>query len=108
MPKDFANLEILNLGYNAVTVDSIRSLYACTKLKSLDLSSNHLDQLPIDFKHLQFLETLNLSGNMFDSQSQVFNPSQIFKALGSLSRLKHLNISRNKFNKLHCETLAPN
>ena len=107
-PSDFANLEILNLAYNNLTVDSVRSLYACSKLKKLDLSSNHLEMLPADIKQLGCLEVLNLSGNMIDSLSCAVNPTLIFKALGSILRLKHLNLSRNKLSRIHCEQLTPN
>lgn len=41
-PKDFTNMEYLNLAYNQLTQDSIRSLYALGNLKKLDLSSNNL------------------------------------------------------------------
>lgn len=106
-PKDFASLEVLNLAFNQISQDSIRSLYACTRLKKLDLSSNGLQGIPADIKMLGHLECLNLAGNQMDSLSNSVNPSLTFKALGSLPHLKILNLSRNRFFRLHGDILTP-
>jgi Leucine-rich repeat (LRR) protein len=103
--KEFINLENLNLAYNLLTQDSIRALYKISNLKKLDLSSNNLQAIPADIKQLVNLECLNLAGNQFDSLSSTVNPSQIFKALGQIQHLKTLNLSRNRFVRLHGDLL---
>ena len=103
--KDFMALESLNLSYNKLNFDSIRNLYQCKNLKQLDLAANNLEQLPDDMFQLENLEDLNLASNFFSSVPSVGSPAIIFKTLGSIKRLKRLNISRNKFFKFHSEML---
>ena len=98
-------LESLNLSYNKLTFESIRNLYQCQNLKQLDLAANNLEQLPDDMFQLQNLEELNLASNFFSSVPSVGSPAIIFKTLGSIKRLKRLNLSRNKFFKFHSEML---
>jgi Leucine-rich repeat (LRR) protein len=62
-------LEVLNLSYNKLTFESIRSLYICQSLKILDLASNSLEQLPPDLYELAQLEELNLASNLLTSVS---------------------------------------
>ena len=57
---------------------------------------------------MQALEELNLSSNLLSSNSNVINPNLIFKALGTIKRLKVLNLSRNRFLKFHSELLNTN
>jgi len=40
---DFVGLEMLNLSYNKLNFESIRSLYICRNLKQLDLAANNLE-----------------------------------------------------------------
>jgi len=103
--KDFNNLEILNLSYNKFNFESIRNLYHCKNLKELDLAANNLEQLPDDMFHFENLEDLNLASNFFSSVPSVGSPSIVFKTLGTIKRLKRLNLSRNKFFKFHSEML---
>ena len=77
----------------------------CKNLKQLDLAANNLEQLPDDMFHFENLEDLNLSSNMFSSVPSVGSPVIVFKTIGSLRRLKRLNLSRNKFFKFHSEML---
>lgn len=49
---DFSNLENLNLSYNRLQPESIRSLFVCTQLRQLNLSSNSLEAIPSDFPKL--------------------------------------------------------
>lgn len=69
------------------------------------MSANNLEQLPDDLFHFGNLEELNLSSNYFSSVPATGNPAIIFKTLGSIKRLKRLNLSRNKFFKFHSEML---
>ena len=46
-----------------------------------------------------------MASNFFSFVPQVGSPSIIFKTLGSIKRLKRLNLSRNKFFKFHSEML---
>jgi Leucine-rich repeat (LRR) protein len=102
---DFPKLENLNLSYNSISPGSIRHLYAIKRLKVLDLSGNNLVTLPEDMYEFSALEELNLSSNMFASGSTIVNPGVLFKCLGQMSRLKKLNISRNRFAALHSDFL---
>ena len=99
---------MLNLSYNKLNPESIRSLYQCRNLKQLDLAANNLEQLPDDMFHMQNLEELNLSSNEFSSVPQVGSPAIVFKTLGSIKRLKRLNLARNSFFKFHAEMLDSN
>ena len=96
--EDFPKLEVLNLSYNHVAPMTIRNLYSLKRLKMLDLSGNNLITLPEDIYRLKTLEELNLSSNSFSSSSTIVNPSLLFMALAKLSKLKRLNLSRNKFS----------
>lgn len=73
-PNDFERLEVLNLSYNSITPASIRSLYTITRLKNLDLQANNLVTIPEDISKLENLEDLNLSSNLFASNSSLVNP----------------------------------
>ena len=106
-PSDFTSLECLNLSYNKLDHESIRNLYQITTLKTLDLAANNFEQLPDDMFHFVNLEDLNLSSNFFSSVPSVGSPAIIFKTLGSIKKLKRLNLSRNKFFKFHAEMLDP-
>ena len=98
-------LEMLNLSYNKLNYESIRNLYQCRNLKQLDLAANNLEQLPDDMFNFESLEDLNLASNYFSSVPSVGSPAIVFKTLGSIRRLKRLNLSRNKFFKFHQEML---
>jgi len=100
-------LEILNLSYNRINVESIRNLYICKALKNLDISANSLEMLPADLSNLSQLEELNLSANLLTSVSTAQPPATLFKILGSIVRLKRLNLSRNRYFKFHSELLDP-
>lgn len=104
-PSDFERLEVLNLSYNSITPASIRSLYTITRLKNLDLQANNLVTIPEDISKLENLEDLNLSSNLFASNSSLVNPQLLFKALGQIKKLKRLNLSRNKFVQFHAELI---
>ena len=98
---------MLNLSYNKINFESISNLYRCRNLRTLDLAANNLETLPGDIFHLESLEELNLSSNYFSSVPSSGNPATLFKALGQISRLKRLNLSRNKFFAFHAEFLDP-
>ena len=85
----------------------MRNLYTCKQLKSLDLSANNLSVLPEDLYALESLQELNLASNLFSSVITQMNPALLFKSIGSIRRLKRLNLSRNKFITFHAELLNP-
>jgi Leucine-rich repeat (LRR) protein len=51
--------------------------------------------------HFKKLEELNLSSNFFSSVPTQGSPDVLFKTIGGITRLKRLNLSRNKFFKFH-------
>ena len=69
----------------------------------LDLASNDLITLPDDLSFFTQLEDLNVSANLFASNSTLVKPTAVFNALNSIPKLKKLNISRNKLQALHLE-----
>ena len=99
--QDFTNLESLNLSYNKISPESLRNLYQISNLKVLDLAANNFESLPEDMFHFKKLEELNLSSNFFSSVPTQGSPDVLFKTIGGITRLKRLNLSRNKFFKFH-------
>lgn len=85
----FAKLLYLDLSYNRLTIDSVRSLYAIDTLIELDLTGNNLKNVPLDMYLFQKLERLNLSRNKLQENNSVF------VSCGSIYYLRHLNLSYN-------------
>lgn len=86
----------LNISNNEISSfpSNLSRLY---NLVSLDLSGNHLSDLPIDaLQNLTALEMLNLSKNSFESWLSL-NPNEVLKPASSL---KILDLSQNKFKTL--------
>jgi hypothetical protein len=105
-PDNFANIETLNVAYNNIPANHLNHLQHLTKLKNLDLASNDLITLPEDLSFLKSLEDLNLSSNMFSSNSTLIKPQSLIVSMASIPRLKKLNLSRNKFSGFHHEDLT--
>jgi Leucine-rich repeat (LRR) protein len=101
LKEDFPKLENLNLSFNLISPTSIRSMFTIPRLKTLDLSGNNLMTFPEDMMEFKCLEELNLSSNLFSSQSTLVNPALLIKAIGQMPKLKRLNLSRNKFQFFH-------
>lgn len=86
----------LNISNNEISSfpSNLSRLY---NLVSLDLSGNHLSDLPVDaLQNLTALEMLNLSKNSFESWLSI-NPNEVLKPASSL---KILDLSQNKFKTL--------
>jgi Leucine-rich repeat (LRR) protein len=64
--------------------------------------------MPDDLSLLVHLEDLNLSYNEFTSVTSLYNPAKFFLALGTLPRLKKLNLAHNKLKSIHYEQLQTN
>ena len=99
----FPRMETLHLSYNNIHSSHIVQLRYLKRLKVLDLASNDLLTLPEDLSFFSVLEDLNVSANLFSSNSTLVRPSVIFTALNSIPKLKKLNLSRNKLSTLHLE-----
>ena len=104
----FPVLEKLYLSYNQIPVSHLQNLKYLGSLQELDLAANDLVTLPDDMSFLINVENLNLSSNQFNSESTIVKPDTLFKAMGSIPKLKRLNISRNKFGAIHSEMLNEN
>jgi hypothetical protein len=104
-PGSLAKLESLNLSYNSIPANSLIELAAFPKLSHLDLASNKLCTLPTDLSDFKNLRELSLAGNNFSSDSVMFMPSQFYKALATLPRLKKLNLAHNQLRGISSEEL---
>lgn len=105
-PGSFAKLEQLNLSYNKIPATCISELAALPSLIHLDLASNGLCTLPTDLSAFKNLRELSLAGNNFSSDSVMFMPSKIFKALSTISKLKKLNLAHNQLRGISSEELT--
>ncbi|XP_065279387.1 X-ray radiation resistance-associated protein 1 [Emys orbicularis] len=95
---DFLHLEILDLSYNNLSPEDVRTLGVLSQLKVLHLTANGLRSLPSDLavsendspSCLRFpsLEVLLLDGN------DLSHPS-VFVSLANLRSLKQLNLDKN-------------
>ncbi|CAK1544546.1 unnamed protein product [Leptosia nina] len=86
----------LNISNNEITLfpSSLSTLY---NLVSLDISSNHISDIPENaLQNLTLLEVLNLSRNNFETWISL-NPNEILQQTPSL---KILDLSHNKFKTL--------
>ncbi|EAR88235.1 hypothetical protein TTHERM_00023940 (macronuclear) [Tetrahymena thermophila SB210] len=99
----FKNLEILDLSFNHLSIDSITSLAFIPQLKKLSLECNDLRALPETMSNFQNLEEFNLSGNLFESDQ---NASNLWFTLASIKKLKKLDLSRNILRGIHTERLV--
>eukprot|EP00347_Sterkiella_histriomuscorum_P001540 403371645 len=98
-------IDTLGLSYNTIPVSTLYNLKYLPRLKTLDLTSNYLSQLPDDLSFLNQLEDLNLSYNLFSSKNQTYNANKLFVAFASMPRLKRLNLSNNNMEAIHYEEL---
>ncbi|KAL8265402.1 hypothetical protein R6Q59_023532 [Mikania micrantha] len=103
-----------NLGLSGSIPDN--TIGKLTKLQSLDLSNNHITDLPSDFWSLGSLKTLNLSSNKISMNlpSNIGNFGSLEKldlsfnnffgslpdSISSLNNLQVLNLSRNGFDSI--------
>lgn len=77
----FARLEVLNLAYNALTVDAVASLAQLPCLRELDLTANQLNALPADWASFLELRRLVLDRNELGADEDLI-------ALGTTPYLK--------------------
>jgi hypothetical protein len=94
----FAKLMYLDLSYNRLTVESVRSLYGISTLVELDLTGNNLKNLPGDLYMFQKLERLNVSRNKIQDNS-------IFVSCGSIYYLRSLNVSYNYLSQVPMQAI---
>ncbi|XP_030970923.1 receptor-like protein 14 [Quercus lobata] len=96
----FEDLEILDLSNNwlngSETVQGSVSLLRLKKLERLDLGSNGFKRSIIQsLRLLKSLKTLSLQSNRLEGSF----PTEDFKNLSKLSKLKHLDLGGNHFDK---------
>ncbi|CAF91595.1 unnamed protein product, partial [Tetraodon nigroviridis] len=107
------DLTHLNLKHNFLSADQrLQQLQRFSRLRSLNLSNNHLSQFPLAICDIPTLTEVNLSCNYLVSipcsvgamtNLQTFlldgnNLNELPKELGSLQRLSYLGLSFNHFN----------
>lgn len=104
----FSSLLNLNLSFNKLSFDSLCRLTKLhNTLQNLDLSGNHLVDIPSEFRYFTKLECLNLSNNCFrntkenilgvtNSEAAIdMHTCKIFDSLSKILPLKQLNLSQN-------------
>ncbi|WP_411379973.1 NEL-type E3 ubiquitin ligase domain-containing protein [Pseudomonas sp. MPB26] len=97
----FAHIRRLKLGGLDLTTTQLNEfLSRFPQLRELDLSSNHLTELPQALEALRHLSELNLSGN----QLTITTPIQA--RLNRLSALQRLDLSRNRVGSLTVASLT--
>mmetsp|Transcript_21790 Transcript_21790/g.36042 ORF Transcript_21790/g.36042 Transcript_21790/m.36042 type:complete len:535 (-) Transcript_21790:643-2247(-) len=89
----FPELEVLNLAYNALSVQSVEELSKLPCLRELDLSYNSLSALPRDLSEFQSLEALSLDRNHLCRDSSIV-------ALSTIPRLQYLSLRGNLLKKI--------
>ncbi|MHA2035224.1 MAG: leucine-rich repeat domain-containing protein [Promethearchaeota archaeon] len=90
IPESFKNsIEYLDLSYNKIV--KLPDLYNFTVIKTLNLKSNRLRDLPYSIGSLSSIEVLNLRNNVLTSLPE---------SIKSLAFLKTLDLHGNKFSDL--------
>ena len=84
----FNRLQTLDISYNNLTTESVRSLYCLPALRDLDLCGNELRELPEDFYQFRCLERLLLEHNMIKD-------SYIFDILSKVPNLRDVTLAYN-------------
>ena len=108
IPGCFPQLHTLHLSYNKIPPGHLTTLGYLNSLQVLNLGSNELCTLPSDLSFMHSLQELNLSSNNFSSDSTLVNPNALMRAISTISSLRKLNLSRNKFLEFHYGDLPEN
>jgi len=88
-----------------VPANQLPELGKLPALTRLELASNDLSALPPNMSFCRTLQEINLSSNNFSSDSVLVDPNTILGSLGTLPMLRRLNLSRNKLQRFHSDTL---
>jgi Leucine-rich repeat (LRR) protein len=94
----FAKLHILDLSYNQLSQDGVRSLYQLPCLRDLDLCGNDLRSLPNDMYRFASLERLALENNKIQD-------GFVFEVLARMPRLRELNLAYNALTEFPARAL---
>jgi hypothetical protein len=92
----FPKLLSLDLSYNKIDTESIRSLYILPLLRDLDLSGNELPAIPRDLHHLRSLEKLILERNKLDD-------IDTFPILSRLPQIRVVSVAYNFLSEVPAE-----
>ena len=85
--RAWGSLHTLNLGFNSC-MRCVNDLMCIPFLAVLNLSHNGISVLPSNMMHFTCLTTLNLCGNMLNSEAA-------FLSLATIPSLQHLNLDEN-------------
>lgn len=105
-PNILPNLQVLDLSFNGLYPDHLKSLRTFVRLKDLSLVGNKLDKFPEDILILQSLENLNISYNLFTS-ANTNDADKLWRTLADFRQLKHLTVSGNQLKGIHTPELVP-
>ena len=105
-PNILPNLQVLDLSFNGLVPDHLKSLKTFSRLKDLSLVGNKLDRLPEELLVLQSIECLNISYNLFSSNN-TNAADRLWRMLADFRQLKNLTLSGNTLKGIHTPELVP-
>ena len=96
----FKSLEVLNLSFNVITMDSLMPLFAIKSLVVLDLSFNSISRIPNRWHSLPVLKILSLERNgLYHADT--------FAYLSLAPSLQELNLNSNKLSCVPAACSSP-
>ncbi len=96
----FKRLEVLNLSFNVITMDSLTPLFAIKTLVVLDLSFNSISRIPNRWHSLPVLKILSLERNGL-------HLADTFSCLSLAPSLQELNLNSNKLSCVPAACSSP-
>lgn len=95
--EGFDRLQILDLSYNMLNIESVAALAILPSLRELDLCGNNLEDLPDDICDFPCLEKLLLEHNRIDN-------NEIFNVLCDVPKLRVLSVAYNFLTSIPVES----
>lgn len=117
--SEFKNLTHFSLQHTFFNINSCSNLIRCNNLKTLNLKSSNIFEIPECFNELSSLESLNISDNLIrtldashlpKSLKKLYIKNNYLKSISNvykLNNLKYLNISSNTDLKFSVDEKLP-